>query len=177
MNANRIWLSLLGLIWLASLSPAYSAEVKPLKVFAVTGEHAGKEVDYTAERKTETTVILFVNAEQWSRPTARYLKTLDTQINKGIPGAEKAVVIAVWLTSEPAKIKEYLPKAQQSLDFSKTALTVFEGQVAGPDGWNADIAAQLTVVVVRDGEEKARFSYKSTNESDVPEVVKALEKK
>jgi len=175
MNTKRCLLALLGMLWLSSF--AFAAEVKPLKVFAVTGEHAGKEVDYAAERKAGTTVVLFVNAEQWARPVARYLKTLDTQINKGIPGEEKAVVVAVWLTSDPAKIKEYLPKAQQSLDFSKTALTVFDGQVAGPDGWNADIAAQLTVVVVRDGEEKARFSYKSTNEADVPEVVQALGKK
>jgi hypothetical protein len=176
MTTFRSGLSALVFATLAG-STTFAAEVKPLKVFAVTGEFAGKEVDYAAERKADTTVTIFVNAEQWTRPAARYLKVLDTQINKGIPNAEKAVVVAVWLTNDVAKAKEYLPKAQQSLDFSKTALTVFEGQVAGPDGWNADIAAQLTVVVVRNGEEKARFSYKSTNDADVPEVVKALEMK
>lgn len=154
-----------------------ASEVKPLKVYAVTGEHAGKEIEYTAERKAEKTVVIFVNAEQWARPVARYLKVLDTKLNDGIAGAEKAAVVAVWLTGEPEKIKEYLPKAQQSLNFSKTALTVFEGQVAGPDGWNADIAAQLTVVVIEDGKEQQRFSYKSTNEADVPELIKSLEKK
>jgi hypothetical protein len=150
--------------------------VRPLKVHAVTGEHAGKELNYAAERKAGTTVVLFVNAEQWSRPVARYLKVLDSELAKGVPGAEKAEAVAVWLTEDASQSKDYLPKAQMSLSLTKTSLTVFEGPKAGPEGWNVDIAAQLTAVVLRDGQEVARFDYRSTNDQDVPDLLKALGK-
>ena len=41
----------------------------------------------------------------------------------------------------------------------------------------ADIAATLTTVIVQGGKETGRFSYNSVNETDVPEAVKALQKK
>jgi hypothetical protein len=157
-----------------NLFAASGAEVRPLKVHAVTGEHAGQELDYAAERKAGTTVVLFVNAEQWSRPVARYVKALDSELAKRVPGAEKTEAVAVWLTGDAAQSKDYLPKAQMSLNLSKTSLTVFEGPKSGPEGWNVDIAAQLTAVIIRDGQEVARFDYRSTNDQDVPEVVKAL---
>jgi hypothetical protein len=140
----------------------------------VTGEYAGKDAELTKARGDMPTVYLFVNAEQWSRPMARYLKTLDQELDKGIAGADGAAAVAIWLTGDVNKYKEYLPKAQQSMQFQKTSLTVFDGEASGPAGWNVDIAAHLTVVVTRGGKETARFSYRSTNESDVPEAVKAL---
>lgn len=156
---------------------AEDAAVKPCKVAAVTGESAGKDVDYSAERKEKPTVYLFVSAENFTRPVGRYIKVLDTQIDKGIEGARDAEVVAIWLTGDVAKSKEYLPKLQQSVQLSKTSLAVFDGQPQGPDGWNVDIASHLTAVVVKGGKETARFKYQSTNDTDVPDVVKALEKK
>ena len=171
----RAWLGLAMV--LGASSYAAEGEVKPLKVFAVTGDHANKAVDYAAERKTGTTVVVFVSAEQWARPVARYLKVLDTELEKGVKGAEDAAVVAVWLTDDVGQSKDYLPKAQSSLSLTKSALTVFDGAKSGPEGWNVDIAAQLTAVVIRDGKEKGRFSYRSTNDQDVPEVLKALGEK
>lgn len=162
---------------LVVVGQAEEAAVKPCKVAAVTGEFAGKDVDYAAERKEKPTVYLFVSAENFTRPIGRYMKVLDTQIDKGIEGARDAEVVAIWLTSDVAKSKEYLPKLQQSVQLSKTALAVFDGAPQGPDGWNVDIASHLTAVVVRGGKETARFKYQSTNDTDVPDVVKALEKK
>jgi len=155
---------------------AEDAAVKPCKVSVIAGELAGKDVDLTAERKGKTTVYLFVSAENWTRPLARYIKVLDTEVEKGIAGAKDVEVMAVWLTSDVAKSKEYLPKAQQSLSFTKTSLAIYDGPAQGPDGWNVDIASHLTAVVVRDDKEIARFKYQSTNDTDVPDVVKALGK-
>ena len=160
-----------------SQGAAEDTKAKPCKVFAVTGEFAGKEVDVLAERKEKPTVYLFVSAENWTRPIARYIKALDGQLDKGIDGATGAEAVAIWLTADVAKSKEYLPLAQRSMQLSKTALAVFDGQPQGPDGWNVDIASHLTAVVVRDGKETARFKYQSTNDTDVPEVVEALGKK
>lgn len=108
------------------------AQAKPCKVFAVTGEFAGKEVDLLAERKEKPTVYLFVSAENWDRPIGRYLKALDEQLAKGIDGAPDAAAVAIWLTNDVPKSKEYLPIAQRSLQFSKTDLAVFDGQLQGP---------------------------------------------
>ena len=47
----------------------------------------------------------------------------------------------------------------------------------GPVGWDVDIASSLTVVVLRGGKEIGRFKYESTNDQDVPEVIKVLKKK
>lgn len=165
-----------GLLASTPLAQAEEAGVKPLKAFAASGEFAGQEVDFVAERKGQTTVYLFVNAENWTRPVARFLKVLDGKLSDGIEGAKDAQAVAVWLTSDVAKEKEYLPRAQKSLNLGQTALAVFEGPPQGPEGWNVDVASHLTAVVVRGGKEIARFKYQSTNDTDVPDVVKALQK-
>lgn len=178
MSACR-WPAVLLLLFSVGMvaHPAFAAdELQPVKVFAVTGSQAGNTVEYVAERKEKPTVYLFVNAATWDRPIARYLKVLDTKIGAGIKGADDAQVVAVWLTDDVAKAKEYLPKAQQSLNLARTDWTVYEGEKAGPEGWKIDTTEHLTAVVARGGKEVARFAYKSTNDTDVPDVIKSLEK-
>jgi hypothetical protein len=154
----------------------WADELEAFKVMAVTGANAGSEVEYLSQRKDKTTVYLFLQGEHWGRPIARYVKVLDTKIVDGIKGEVDVQAVAVWLSDDAAKGKEYLPRAQMSLNLSRTDWSVFEGQKAGPDGWNVDIADSLTSVIIRDGKEIARFKYKSTNDTDVPDVIKALEK-
>jgi hypothetical protein len=160
--------------------PEAGTAVTGFKTFAVTGELAKKppeEIDYLAERKGKTTVFLFVAADHWQRPIARYLKTLDKSITDGIEGVEGVEAVAVWLTDDVQKSKDYLPLAQQSLSFGHTALTVFPGAKQGPEGWGLDTEAHLTTVIVRDGKTIASFGYRSTNETDVPAVLEAIKKK
>lgn len=166
---------LMGVCWLI-VSAGLAEELKAFKVMAVTGTQAGSEVEYLTQRKDKTTVYLFLQGEHWGRPIARYVKVLDTKIAECIKGDADVQAVAVWLSDDAAKGKEYLPRAQMSLNLSRTDWSVFEGQKAGPDGWNVDIADSLTVVVVRAGKEIARFKYKSTNDTDVPDVLKALDK-
>lgn len=173
------WPAVLLLLFLVGVvgRPLLAAdELQPVKVFAVTGSQAGNTVEYVAERKEKPTVYLFVNAATWDRPIARYLKVLDTKIGDGIKGADDARVVAVWLTDDVGKAKEYLPKAQQSLNMARTDWTVFEGSKEGPTGWKIDTTDHLTAVVVRGGKEVARFAYKSTNDTDVPDVINTLKK-
>ena len=59
---------------------------------------------------------------------------------------QDAAVVGVWLTDDSAKSKEYLPVAQQSLQFQATTLTCFMGEKAGPKGWNINADARATVV-------------------------------
>lgn len=112
--------------------PAAGTEVTGFKVRAITGEHADKDVDYLQTRADKTTVFLLIAADKWDRPIARYFKALDKAIADGTEGTAGVEVVAVWLTPDVAKSKEYLPKAQQSLKFEHTALVVFPGAAQGP---------------------------------------------
>ena len=148
--------------------PEPGSAAPALKVLAATGDKAGQEVDFPAERKDKVTVYAFVQADQFDRPMARLLKKVDTDL------ADKAdaAVVAVWLTEDVDKSRDYLPKAQQSLQFSRTTLAVHRGKET-PAGWNIDIAARCSMVVVRDGKVAARFGWNSVNETEAPPVIKA----
>ncbi len=178
MSTQPAWF--LGFVFCLTCIPLSAADdeaPRKLEVDAITGEFAGTSVDFCEKYKDRTQVVLFIAASKFDRPIGRYMKKLDAELAKGIEEAPQAVATAVWLTDDVGKSKEYLPKADQSLMFSKTALTVFPGEQSGPTGWNVDVASTLTVVVMRDGKEVARFAYVSTNDQDVPEVLKALKQK
>ena len=153
--------------------PKAGEKVPELRVFAVVGPVEGKEVDYTAERKDAPTVYLFVQTEHWSRPVARFLKTLDGKLGEV---DDKALAVAVWVGGEADKNKHYLPKAKQSLQLGKTALTVFTGDKGGPNNWGINSDAHLTAVVVNKGKVVKSFAFVSVNETDVRGVLAELKK-
>src|SRR5438552_10181498 len=129
------WFPLLAGLLL--VSPAIGQDVesgpesgKPaaaLKVFDATGPGKDKEVDYAAERKDKPTIYVFVQADKWDRPMARFLKRLDEVLQKE---GQDSNVVAVWLTDNADQTKAYLPKAQQSLQLQATVLTCFTGDKA-----------------------------------------------
>ena len=151
--------------------PEKGKPVPALKVFAATGPHEGKEVDYKMQRKARRTVYVFIRADKWDRPMARFLRGLDMAASKD---GEETAVVAVWLTDNVEKTKKYLPRAQQSLQLQATALTCFPGPQEGPQGWGINADAHLTAAVVHKGTVAATFAYRSVNETDVPAVQKAL---
>ena len=133
--------------------PEKGSRVPALKVFDATGPHKDKKVDYAAERGKGATVYVFVRADAWDRPMARFLRKLDEAVRK----EKDAYVVAVWLTDSPDKTKEYLPVAQQSLQFQATPLTCFTGGRNGPKGWNVNPDARLTAVAAYRGRVAAVF--------------------
>ena len=56
--------------------PNVGTAVTALKVFAATGDHAGKELDFAADRGAKPTVYVFIPYDRFDRPLARLLKTL-----------------------------------------------------------------------------------------------------
>jgi hypothetical protein len=153
--------------------PKAGEKASELKVFAVAGAIENKEVDYAKERGDAPTVYLFVNGEKFSRPINRFMKTLDGKL-AGID--DKAAAVAVWLSADTDKTKEFLPKVQMSVKYDRTALTVFPGEVGGPKGWAMNTDAHLTVVVVNAGKVVKSFAYESVNETDVKAVEEELKK-
>jgi hypothetical protein len=144
------------------------------RVYAATGDDAGKTLDLVAERKDKPTVFVFIQADQWDRPMARFVKVLDQEIAGGIDGAPDAATVAVWLADDQEKSRQYLPTAQQSLQMNRTTLAVFEGDSSGPPSWSIAPGARLTAVVVRGGKVVKSVGFNSLNETDVPAVVRAL---
>jgi len=157
----------------AASGPAKDTKVPALKVFDATGEHAGQYIDYAQDRGDKPTVYVFIVAERWGRPMARFLRELDKQVANWDP---QAYVVAVWLSHDAAKGKEYLPRAQQSIKLRATALTVFDGDSAGPQPWSIDTGADMTAVVASGGKVAATGGYVSVNETLASEVFQALQK-
>jgi hypothetical protein len=153
--------------------PDAGKKVPALKVFDATGASKDKDVDYVAERKNKPTVYVFIQADKWTRPMARFLRKLDEALPKE---NEDAYLVAVWLTDNVEKTKAYLPIAQRSLQFQNTALTCFTGEKSGPNGWGINADAHLTAVVANKGRVAKAFGYQSINETDVPAVQEALKK-
>jgi hypothetical protein len=151
--------------------PETGKSLPALKVFAATGPFQDKDVDYAAERKDRPTVYLLIQADKFTRPMARFMRTLDEE---GRKLGEDPYIVAVWLASDVEKTKEYLPRAQQSLRFERTALTCFTGDRAGPKDWNINADAGLTAVIARKGKVTTLFGYRSINETDAPKVLAAL---
>ena len=154
--------------------PTAGSSVKPVKAIALTKDEAEKEVDFVAQRAEKPTIYLFVQADKWDRPVARFLRVLDQDLKKD---REDVHIVAVWLTEDVDMSKTYVPKARESLKLSQTTFAVFPGEKSGPDGWGLNNDAHLTAVVVEKGKVAASFGYRSVNEKDVPAVIAKLEAK
>ena len=171
--ASCLILALVGVALGADLEsgPEKGAKIPALKVYDCTGENKGKAVDYAALRKDKATIYLFLPAAKFDRPMHRFIKKLDETVNADYEGV---YLVVVWLTADEPAAKERLPKIQMSVNYAATALCSFDG--TEPKDWNVNGDAHLTVVVAAKGKVAARFAYRSVNDTDAPDVVKALKK-
>src|SRR5262245_36741414 len=80
--------------------PAVKNKVERLKVAVATGDDAGKDVEFVGRRKGAATIYVFVQADKFDRPVARFLKVLDTELGKDRTDVH---VVAVWLTDDVDK--------------------------------------------------------------------------
>jgi hypothetical protein len=156
--------------------PPVGSKVEPLTAFVTVGERAGEAADLASERGGKPTVYVFVQADRWDRPMARFVRALDRSVAEGGEGLDEAEVEAVWLTDDAPAAKEYQPRGQMSLNLARTRWTVFEGGRLGPNGWAINPDAFLTVVSVRDGKVAGRSGFLSVGEEDVPGVLEWLVK-
>ena len=151
--------------------PGAGTKLKSLKVFVAAGELAGKDVDFIADRKEKPTVYVFVPAERFSRPMARFLKTLDDKLK-----AERTDVdiIAVWLTDDVPKFKDHLPRVQESLKLNRTSWCVYPGEKTGPDEWGINPDADITVIIADGPKVILSRGDRSINETEAPKVFAEL---
>lgn len=151
--------------------PAVDSALPELKADAATGDAAGKKVTFTTTRRAKPTIYVFIRADKFDRPIARYLKGLDRAL---VELAKDAHVVAVWLTEDAEKTRDYLPKVQQSMKFEATTLAFYGDDKNGPNAWALNDRAHVTTIVTDGAKVKARFAEQSLNETNVPEVTAAL---
>lgn len=154
--------------------PKVGVKMAALKVAVTHGADAGKELDLAERLKEKPVILAFVQAERWDRPMARYLRTLDQELVKQRPDVR---LVAVWITDEVEKAKDYQPRAQQSLKLEQTDWCVSLSDKNGPADWSINSDAHLTTVLVSGSQIDATFGYRSVNETDVPDVLKKLKPK
>ncbi len=151
--------------------PAVDSALPELKADAVTGDDAGKKITFTTTRKAKPTVYVFIRSDKFDRPIARYLKVLDKALAELGKGTH---IVAVWITDDADKTREYLPKVQQSMKFEATTLALYAEDKLGPNAWALNDRAHVTTIVTDGVKVKARFAEQSLNETNVPEVTAAL---
>lgn len=175
MNSWRLRIGLL-VMWVVLLpsAPSPAQELSKFPVHAVTGDQAGQVIDLSTRGADSTVILVYLSAKNWARPVARYVKKLDEALVAGIDGIAKAEIVVVWLSDDAAKGRDYLPKAQMSLQLQRTLWTVYEGDLAGPQGWQVDTADALTTVLVQRHKTAGKYGYRVVNETNVEEAVKAL---
>jgi hypothetical protein len=151
--------------------PEEGKKVPALKVYAISGPVEKETLDYAQKRGDKATVYVIVPHDKFSRPMHRFL----LELGKVLPKAQKdALVVSVWLTDDPNKTKDYLPKIAQY--YEATALACYEGEKAGPEGWNINDRADITVVVCDRGNVIRSLGYNSVNETVAKEVVDLFKK-
>lgn len=163
-------------IWADELSsgPETGASVPALSVHVAAGPGAGAARDVAAERVDQATIFAFVQAAEFDRPMARLLKTIDDAITREGTPAPGAALVAVWLTDEPEKSKDYLPRAQQSLQTKATSWSVFDGPRQGPEAWSINDSAGITFVVARAGKVLVSRGFDSWEEADARKILRPL---
>jgi hypothetical protein len=171
INGLAGWLLIVASTNGADSGPGAGADVTAFKVYAVTGEPANQVVDIVAQRAAKPTLYCFVPKEKWSRPAARLLRQLDQSIG-GV--AAEGALVAVWVTDDAAQSREYLPKAQQSLQLTKTAFAVYEEGPTGPAEWGINTDVDITIVAAKGGKVVKSFALVSPNETDAESVLAAL---
>jgi cytochrome oxidase Cu insertion factor (SCO1/SenC/PrrC family) len=152
--------------------PEKGAKVPKLEAFAVTGEDKGKSLDLVKARSEKLTVYLIVGDEKFDRPMHRFFKEIDDKLGSDF---EDVQGVTVFLTEDEKKMKDYLPRVQMSVNYGQLTLNVF-GKKDGPQDWNVNSDAHLTVVIADKGKVVARYGYKSVNEAEAPVVLKELGK-
>jgi len=156
-----------------SSGPNAGTPVSPLMVFAVTGDHAGKNVDISKDLGPRPTIYLFVPHERLDRPLARLMRAIE----KGTLEAGKdSKLVTIFLTNDEAKTKEHLLRVQMSLQFTANPLMVYPDATKGPEEWLLNSDAQLTAIVAKDGKVAASFGFRTVDETVGPEIVAALKK-
>lgn len=155
--------------------PDVGKPLAPLKVRVVQEGKAGEPRDVLADHQEHPTVYLFLSAEKFDRPGAKYLRGVDEQIQKLQKRDPLAGLVIVWLTPDPEAGITRVSQIQGSLRLLAGKWTVF-GRESGPDDWGINEQATITTVISRGRDVGASLGYDVVDDADLPAFEAALKK-
>ncbi|MBI1344846.1 hypothetical protein GC163_01005 [bacterium] len=155
--------------------PEVGQPLATLKVRVVQENAAEEPHDVIADHKDHPTVYLFLSAEKFDRPAAKYLRGIDEQVQKLQRRDPLAGLVVVWLTDDAEAGITRVSRIQGSLRLLAAQWAVFEG-MNGPEGWGINKDATLTTVISRGQDVAARMGYDVVDDRDLPEFEARLNK-
>lgn len=158
--------------WAVESGPEAGTAIPKLPLLVLQDDNTFSERDVAADRKDKLSVYAFIQATEWSRPMARFVRGVDEALTE--VGGD-AHMTAIWLTDDQEESKRYVPRGRDALKLKATTFAVYAGDKQGPNDWNVNRRAFITIVVACDAKTVKSFAFVSVNETDVPAVSKVLQ--
>ncbi len=150
--------------------PAIGQVVASLKVQPVENGQASQVVDVAVQRGEQPTVYVFLSGSRFDRPVGRFIKTLDTAMQKRQMLHPTLQVIVVYMVDDATQGATRVTAIQGSLKLAASQWTVWKDGATSPDGWAVNDRTSVTAVVVDKKLVTARFGYDSINDTVVPMI-------
>lgn len=150
--------------------PQAGEPLVPLKVLAVHGDDAGKEVDPVAAADGKPTLMVFVHKK--TRPGL----ALALGITRFATTLEGTAATIIWLDDDKAAAENYLTGvAKSSLQFAvPVGISLDGGEGPGAYGLNRNV--ELTIIVADDNKVVSNFALVQPSVTEGPAIVGELAK-
>jgi len=163
----------LALVLLSALQdPVYSGPQKGeklpgFKVLHMNGEMKDAEIDFVADGKGASALIVFVH--ELTRPGAQVMRKLDEHAAKrGVRG------LIVLLPEDLNKSERYAPLLQSIMKY-KSALGISVDGKEGPGGYGLNHQVTLTILLAKQDVVAANWALRSPSDTDTPAILKAID--
>ena len=150
--------------------PAVGQAVSSLKVQPVENGQPGQAIDVAVQHGEQPTVYVFLSGSRFDRPAGRFVKTLDTAMQKRQMLHPTLQVVIVYMADDAMKGAVRVTAVQGSLKLAASQWTVWKDGAMSPDGWAVSDRASVTAVVVDKKLVTAAFGYDSVNDTVVPMI-------
>lgn len=147
-----------------------------LKVQLVDNGALADAADIVAKREDHETVYVFLPKSKFDRPVGRFVKALDTAMQKRQMLHPNLQIVLIWMTDDVTLGATRTNAIQTSLQLAASQWTVWNGEAKSPEGWVISDKAAATVVIVQKKKVQATFGFESVNDTVVPTIDAAVAK-
>ncbi len=149
--------------------PQVGDELKDFRIHGMFGPQADKEFRLIKDVEKKPTLVIFV--QKMTRPALRLMRPVDEFAAK----EEKLSKHFVFVTDDTDKTKEFLKRAEKSLNLQSPIGICLEGK-DGPPAYGLNDQVAMTIVIAKDGRVVANFALVDPNETDARKVNQAIAK-
>ncbi len=141
----------------------------PLRDFKIQTP-AGKVLQFAKEMNDRPTLLVFVH--RLTRPGLKMLRPID----EAAATHDKLFAQVVFLSDDAEEMIAFLTRAEKSLNLQVPASVCLDGKKAGPETYGLNDQIAITILLANKGKVVANFAFVDPNDTDSPNVLKALEK-